>query len=101
MACTSALIAGAMSGTSADGVDAAIVRVDFDARPVATLAAHRHVAYSQELRAEIFRLRASGASVTFATLARVAREVSLAYARAIRTACEAAGVATTELSAIA
>ena len=95
------LIAGVMSGTSADGVDAAVVKVDLEARPAATLMAHRHAAYSDELRADIFRMRAGGAAVTLAVLARVAREVALAYARAVRTACEAAGVTTGELSAVA
>src|SRR3954463_14680 len=95
------LLAGVMSGTSADGVDAAIVRVDFDAEPAATLLAHRHVTYPDELRAEIFRLRASGATVTLAALARLARGIALAYADATRAACGAAGVTTTELAAVA
>jgi anhydro-N-acetylmuramic acid kinase len=90
-----------MSGTSADGVDAAVVRVDFDAQPAATLVAHRHVAYAADLRRDIFTLRGPAAAVTLAALARVARGVSLAYAEAVHAACAAAGVTTRELSAIA
>src|SRR3954467_6872271 len=95
------IVAGVMSGTSADGVDAAVVRVDFDDNPAATLLAHRHVAYSEELRAEIFRVRAGGATITLAALARLARGIALAYADATRAACGAAGITTGELLAVA
>src|SRR5215207_9295771 len=101
MCAASDLMAGVMSGTSADGVDAALVRVDFDAQPAATLVAHRHVAYAPDLRAEIFRLRNPAEPVTFPALARVARGVSFAYAEAVRAACTAAGVTSDELSAVA
>src|SRR5687768_16539650 len=50
------LLAGAMSGTSADGVDVAIVRVaGRGAGMSASLVRHHHVPYNPELRQAIFR----------------------------------------------
>jgi len=49
------IVIGLMSGTSADGVDAAVM--DIQGRPPglrANLLAHRHQPFSEELRAEIF-----------------------------------------------
>ena len=56
------LIAGAMSGTSADGVDVAIVSIAGQGIGMdAELVRHHHVAYDSGLRDRIFELRASQA----------------------------------------
>ena len=95
------LIAGAMSGTSADGVDVAIVEITgrgFDMS--VTLVHHEHQRYEYELRRMIFHIRESG-SADLSTLARCGREISLSYARAIRAALTGAGVTAKNLAAVA
>jgi anhydro-N-acetylmuramic acid kinase len=95
------LIAGAMSGTSADGVDVALVRVDGRGLEIsARLIAHRHLPYVPSLRERIFRCRNTG-DVTLADLAGMCRDISLAYARAINETLIAAGVSAGELAAVA
>src|SRR5688572_24774290 len=49
-----ALVIGLMSGTSADGVDAALLRTD--GRDLAKPLAHAHIRYSDDLRHQILRL---------------------------------------------
>ena len=101
-------VAGAMSGTSADGVDVAIVRVTLAGAAAkishdairATLIAHRHHAYDGELRQRIFRLREGGAFV-WRELASVGRAITLAYVAAVHDAALAASVETPELHAVA
>src|SRR5687767_15039100 len=102
------LIAGAMSGTSADGVDVAVARVTFDnaagavARPetmTATLVVHRHRPYDADLRQRIFRLRESG-TFEWRELATVGRALTLAYAKAVHDACATASVDPSQLDAI-
>src|SRR4051812_44312061 len=95
------IIAGAMSGTSADGVDVAVVRVGgwgFDM--TADVIAHHQLPYEPALRDLIFSLRA-GQPVRLADLARCTREVSLAYATAVNGALVRAGVRASEVAAIA
>ena len=70
------LIAGAMSGTSADGVDVAVVRVaGRGVNMSAALVGHHHRPYDPPLRQSIFRLR-EGQPVELRELARVGRQVS-------------------------
>src|SRR5687767_9639676 len=87
---TTRLIAGAMSGTSADGVDVAITRIDgrgYDMKPQLVL--HHHRAYPRELRERIFAIRAAGAA-SLAELATLARDISLVYAATVNEAiCKA------------
>src|SRR4051794_27634235 len=95
------LIAGAMSGTSADGVDAAIVEVtgrglDMTAR----LVAHYAEAFGPALRAQIFRIRQE-TGFGIGEVAWVGRQVSLMYARAVRGALEAAKLSPLDLAAVA
>jgi anhydro-N-acetylmuramic acid kinase len=98
----SRLVIGAMSGTSADGVDAAVVRID--GRGVgmtASLVAHRHHPYEADLRHAIFRARADADPVRLGDLARMARRISLAYAGAARDAMTAAHTSAGDVAAIA
>ncbi len=95
------LIAGAMSGTSADGVDVALVRIDGHATGMtARLLLHHHVAFDPDLQSAIFRMREAG-SVELAVLARVGRDLSLTYARAVNEALNSAGLDARDLSAVA
>lgn len=95
------LLVGAMSGTSADGVDAAVVAVsgrglDMSCR----LLRHHHEPYDAWLRQAVFAMRRSG-GVELRVLARVARDVSLCYARAVNAALAAAGVPASAVAAVA
>src|SRR5688500_12576128 len=97
------VVVGAMSGTSADGVDAAVVRIAGRGTGMsATLLAHHHHPYPPDVRQAVFRARQSSAEgVRLADLARLARQVSLAYAEACRAALGAAGVPGGEVAAVA
>jgi anhydro-N-acetylmuramic acid kinase len=97
----SRLIAGAMSGTSADGVDVAIVTIDGHAFTMsAKLLAHHHADFSAALKNRILHCREQG-SISLSDLGLIGRELSLAYAAAVDAALRDAGVAAAELSAIA
>jgi anhydro-N-acetylmuramic acid kinase len=95
------LIAGAMSGTSADGVDVAIVHIA--GRGVAMsakLVYHHHRDYSAELKQKIFAMRGEG-KVALAELAHVGREISRCYATAVNEAIKGAGISAKDLAAVA
>ena len=95
------LIAGAMSGTSADGVDVAITRIDgrgYEMRP--QLVHHHHRAYPRDVREKIFAIRSSGAA-PLASLGELARQISLVYAAAVNEALVASKTAATDLAAVA
>lgn len=95
------LIAGAMSGTSADGVDVAIVAITGRGLDmIARLICHVHQAYDENLRRAIFAIREQG-PVELRNLAICARDISLAYAGAVRTALGAASLEPRDLAAIA
>lgn len=96
------LIAGAMSGTSADGVDAALVSIAGRGEAMrARLVVHRHRPYSHDLRRLIFSMRGGETAVRLADLARCGREVSLGCAAAVNEALSAAGLRAADLSAVA
>ena len=111
---SSLLVAGAMSGTSADGVDVAVVQVDVQvdgAGPAdrvspadrilgARLLAHRQHPYDPDLRRRIFDLRGGG-PVHLSVLAAVGRPITLAYAAVVRDALSAAGLDGSALAAVA
>ena len=90
-----------MSGTSADGVDVAVVAVAGRGHAMsARLLCHRHRPYDPSLRQLIFALR-SGQPVTLADVARCTREISEAYAAAVGDALSAAGAAASDMAAVA
>ena len=95
------LLAGAMSGTSADGVDVAIVRIEGRGLDMsARLVAHHAEPYAPELRQAIFRIR-EGQSVRIGEMAHLSRQIALAYAAAVRGALAAANASSDELAAVA
>lgn len=95
------LIAGAMSGTSADGVDVAIVAIDGRGLEMSVRLMHHHQeAYPSDLKQALFVIRERG-TVGLRELATSAREISLRYALAIRAALEGAGLQAGDLTAIA
>ncbi|MGB6975096.1 MAG: anhydro-N-acetylmuramic acid kinase [Terracidiphilus sp.] len=88
MRARSMLVAGVMSGTSADGVDVALVRIA-PGRPVPhlTLIAHEHFAYPTPLRRAV--LAAMNATKTStAELARLGWRLGIAYAEAVKATTE-------------
>ena len=93
------LIAGAMSGTSADGVDVALVRVGQDYSK-AVLVGFHHCPYEKSLQEAIANAR-RGDGVLLRDLASLGRKVSLAYALAVTGAMSASGPAFEELSIVA
>ena len=90
-----ALVAGLMSGTSLDGVDA--VLLDPDAKP--RVLAHAYQAFDAALRAELLALNASGTD-ELARAARCANQLARHYAQAVRAVLAAAAVAPGDVRAI-
>jgi anhydro-N-acetylmuramic acid kinase len=95
------LIAGAMSGTSADGVDVVIGRVEGGGLKLsACVVGHHHRPYPPELAAWIVKLREDG-HTTLAEMAELARQISLVYAAAVNEALLAAHLSASDVTAIA
>ena len=95
-----------MSGTSADGVDIAIVAIEGRGLDMtAQLIVHHHRPYNEALRRQIFAFRSEGAgSVSHSTLRKLAemgREISLTYAAAVNEALAAAHMESKNLAAVA
>jgi anhydro-N-acetylmuramic acid kinase len=77
-------VAGIMSGTSADGIDVAVVRISPNkARPKLTLLAQQHFAYPAALRQKIL-VAMNASSISTAELARLNWRLGLAYTEAVR-----------------
>src|SRR5580658_10833361 len=97
----STIVAGAMSGTSADGVDVALVRIEGNGLEMsARLLRHHHEPYDPALAEQIFACRSTG-EIRLANLATMGRKISLAYANAVKQTLAAAGIASDDLSAVA
>jgi anhydro-N-acetylmuramic acid kinase len=81
---TSAMtVAGVMSGTSADGIDVAVVRIAASKHgPGLTLLAHEHFAYSKALRSAVLAAM-NAESTSTAELARLNWRLGVAYAEAV------------------
>ncbi|WP_420239762.1 anhydro-N-acetylmuramic acid kinase [Telmatobacter bradus] len=78
------VVAGVMSGTSADGVDVAICRIaDADKRPTLELLAHEGFRYPKALRLAVLAAM-NAESTTTAELARLNWRLALEYAEAVR-----------------
>src|SRR2546421_4567853 len=97
-----------MSGTSADGVDVAIVKIAGRGTEMsAQLLRHHHRAYPPELRKQVFAFRggenalAESPAETVRRLAVMGREISLTYAAAVNETLAAAGMSADRLAAVA
>src|SRR5436305_11352231 len=94
-------IAGAMSGTSADGIDVAVTRITGNGLTMrAELLHHHHHPYPHPIRDAVFEIR-SGRPIQLRSLAQLARDLSLEYAKAVRDAINAAKVEISSIEAIA
>jgi anhydro-N-acetylmuramic acid kinase len=94
-------VVGAMSGTSTDGVDVALVRIDgHGLEMAATLLRHGNHPYSEALRRSIFGIRGEG-RVALADLADVGREITLAYANAVNNLLTDARFPLSDVAAVA
>jgi anhydro-N-acetylmuramic acid kinase len=95
------LVAGAMSGTSADGVDVAIVSIAGRGLEMsAKLLHHGHQPYSDDLRRMVFAARQDG-SIRLGDLAKIGREISLTYAKAVNESLAAARLTSADLECVA
>lgn len=95
------LILGAMSGTSADGVDVALTHITGRGLEMqAKLLTHAYHAYSPELRKQILEMRQRG-DVKLADLAEMGRQVTLAYVEACKLALKQGNVSADQVAAIA
>src|SRR5579863_8701337 len=81
-------VAGVMSGTSADGIDVAVVRIAAGKlRPKITLLAHEGFAYPAALRRAVLAAM-NASSTSTAELARLNWRLGLAYTEAVRETAE-------------
>src|SRR4051794_5909672 len=96
------IIAGAMSGTSADGVDVAITRIAGRGTSMtAQLVHHHHRPYDAATRDEIFAFRGGDASCNLSRLAKLGRTIALTYATAVNEALAASHLSASDLAAVA
>lgn len=95
------LILGAMSGTSADGVDVALTHITGRGLQMqAKLLTHTYQPYSSALRKQILEMRQRG-DVRLADLAEMGRQVTLAYVEACKLALKQGNVSADQVAAIA
>jgi len=82
------IVAGVMSGTSADGIDVALVRISpGKQKPRLKLLAHHAVSYPRALRQAVLAAMNAGRTST-AELARLNWRLGIAYAEAVHAAAE-------------
>jgi anhydro-N-acetylmuramic acid kinase len=97
----SRIVAGAMSGTSADGIDIALVEITGRGLEMSARLIHHHAhPYHADVRKRIFAIRNDG-HVALVDLARLGRDISLAYAAAVNEALREANLRAADLAAIA
>jgi anhydro-N-acetylmuramic acid kinase len=85
------LVLGMMSGTSADGIDAALVRISGEPPAiVAKFEAHYHAPFIPLVREAVLRL-ANGAPTTTAEISRLDFVLGEEFARAALAACKSSG----------
>ncbi|HEV8290487.1 MAG TPA: anhydro-N-acetylmuramic acid kinase, partial [Tepidisphaeraceae bacterium] len=91
-----------MSGTSADGVDVVIGRIEGSGLNLSACVVghHHHRPYPVDLAAWIVKLREDG-HTTLGEMAELAREISLVYAAAVNEALVGAHLSASDLTAIA
>lgn len=95
------LLCGVMSGTSADGVDVAVVRIDGVGQAMrATLVAFLETPYGPALRQTLHALRGQQAG-SFSGINRLCRDISLAHAAAINATLFQAGLHGDDVTAAA
>lgn len=94
------LVMGMMSGTSADGIETAIVRIS-GAPPglFAKLEFHHHVSFGLQVREQILRL-ANGGATTTAEISRLDFVLGEEFARAAVAACQISGTRVEEIDLI-
>jgi anhydro-N-acetylmuramic acid kinase len=86
------IVAGVMSGTSADGIDVALVRIQ--GRPPALrfqLLHHHTVDYPAHLRKAVLAVMAAP-KASVPDLARLSTRLSISYAEAVNAACKSGGI---------
>lgn len=95
------LIVGAMSGTSADGVDVAITAISGRGRQMrARLVVHHHLDYPAVVRDAIFQIRVHG-HTSLRSLTDLARQISLVYAAAVGQTLAKANLTSQSILAVA
>ena len=89
----SMVVAGVMSGTSADGIDVAVCRIEPDAegQPKIEVVGHRAFPYPNEVRAAVLGAMAAE-SISVAELSRLNWRLGALYADAVESACMELGV---------
>lgn len=86
------IVAGVMSGTSADGIDVAIVRITGEKLKLRLkLLAHKHIAYPQAVRAAILNAM-NATQMSVADLSRLNFLLGELYSAAIRKAQHSSGI---------
>src|SRR5580698_7467024 len=79
----SMIVAGVMSGTSADGIDVALVRISpTSGQPTLKLLAHHAVSYPKALRTSVLAAM-NAPHISAAELARLNWRLGIAYAEAV------------------
>jgi anhydro-N-acetylmuramic acid kinase len=101
MGTASRLFAGAMSGTSADGVDVALVRITGRGLDMSASLLHHHAhLFDSSLKNKIFAIR-EGQSIAMRHLVVLGRDLAMAYAAAVNDALLATNLRASDLTAIA
>jgi anhydro-N-acetylmuramic acid kinase len=95
------LLIGAMSGTSADGVDAALVAIDGHGLAMrCTFRHHLQRPYPSDLRRRIFAIRSAGI-VSLSELATLAHDISDCYAQTVNALLAATAASPSDIHAVA